>query len=204
MRRATADVTPPDRLRRGALLAALGAALLTIAAGPLAAQTAAPAAAVAPPELAADLAGARLQGSGRARFMGLRVYDIRLWTRDRLADGADWAAAPLALDIEYARTLAGEKIAERSLDEMRRQGEIADADAARWLTAMKKFFPDVREGDRLTGVQLPGQGARFFFNGSPRGELRDAIFAKRFFGIWLSPQTSEPALREALLGSATR
>ena len=31
------------------------------------------------------------------------------------------------------------------------------------------------------------------------GEVADAAFARLFFGIWLSPKTSEPALRQALL-----
>jgi hypothetical protein len=38
---------------------------------------------------------------------------------------------------------------------------------------------------------------------SPRrftGEIRDAAFARLFFAVWLSPRTSEPALRSALLG----
>ena len=35
-----------------------------------------------------------------------------------------------------------------------------------------------------------------------RSELRDADFTRRFFGIWLSPQTSEPKLRQSLLGTA--
>jgi len=29
-----------------------------------------------------------------------------------------------------------------------------------------------------------------------------ALVAQRFFGIWLSPKTSEPKLRDALLGGA--
>ena len=36
-------------------------------------------------------------------------------------------------------------------------------------------------------------------NGKPTGEIRDAEFARLFFGIWLSPKTSEPELRAALL-----
>ena len=62
----------------------------------------------------------------------------------------------------------------------------------------------MRAGDRITGVHLPGEGARFFVNGRLQGELRDADFARLFFGIWLSPRTSEPALREALLGLGSR
>jgi hypothetical protein len=41
------------------------------------------------------------------------------------------------------------------------------------------------------------------FNGQPLGEIRDAEFARRFFAIWLSPQTSEPKLRLALLQQLT-
>jgi len=43
---------------------------------------------------------------------------------------------------------------------------------------------------------------RFFHNGALRSELRDTDFTRRFFGIWLSPQTSEPKLRQSLLGAA--
>jgi len=153
-----------------------------------------------PAELAAELPQARLQGSGRLRFLGLRIYDIRLWAGTSWV-GAQWADVPLALELEYARNLDGVQIAERSLTEMRRQGEPAADVAERWLAAMKKTFPDVRERDRITAVNLPGQGARFFHNGALRGEVRDAEFARLFFGIWLSPRSSEPSLREALLGA---
>jgi len=179
-------------MRRGLLLAALPALGLA----PLAqAQSVA-----APAELAAELPQARLQGTGRMRFLGLRIYDIRLWAGASPV-GAQWAAVPLALELEYARKLDGGQIAERSLVEMRRQAEPAADTAERWLTAMKKMFPDVGEGDRITGLHLPGQGARFFYNGALRGDVRDTEFARLFFGIWLSPRTSEPSLRESLLGA---
>ena len=85
---------------------------------------------------------------------------------------------------------------------MKRSGAIADEKAQRWLELMKQTFPDVNKGDRITGVQRPQEAARFFFNSTLRGELRDADFTRRFFGIWLAPQTSEPRLRESLLGPA--
>jgi hypothetical protein len=152
-----------------------------------------------PPELQQGLPSARLQGQGRLRFFGLHVYDIRLWTAAAFAPER-WAEAPLALEIQYARTLYGQQIAERSLDEMKRQGEMGSDDAQRWLAEMARLFPDVKEGDRITGTHQPGRGATFFVNGRPRGEVLDANFARRFFGIWLAPQTSEPALRERLFG----
>ncbi len=158
---------------------------------------------IAPPaELAGELPGARLQGSARLRFVGLHVYDIRLWTAQRPVGAADWSV-PLALEIEYARTLQGRLVAERSLEEMRRQATLAPDQAERWLAEMTRLFPDVREGDRLTGIKQPERGARFFHNGRLRGALDDPQFARLFFGIWLAPQTSQPRLREQLLGSTS-
>jgi Chalcone isomerase-like len=167
-------------------------------AAPGAAAQATPAA--PPPEVLADLPGARLQGQGRLRFLGLHIYDALLWTQQPLA-ADDSERVPLALELRYARTLRGALIAERSLEEMRRVGEIGDEQGRRWLAAMKQLFPDVNDGERLTGVQRPGEAARFHFNGRFNGEVRDAAFARLFFAIWLSPRTSEPKLRAALLGA---
>jgi len=192
-------MTTPDASRGSPVLnrrhaVVLGSAALLAAIGAHA-QTSA-----VPPEVAAEVAGARLLGKGLLRFMGLRIYEARLFAA---AAGDDWAAAPLALDLQYARSLDGAKIAERSLTEMRRLADIDNAKSTRWVTAMKQVFPDVKEGDRITGVHVPGMGARFFINGQMKGDIRDAEFARLFFGIWLSPKTSEPALRDALLGKAS-
>jgi Chalcone isomerase-like len=156
-----------------------------------------------PTEVATTLPRARLNGRGRLRFFGLHVYDIRLWSLEPLpASLQDWARHPLALEIEYARGLVGKQIAERSLEEMKRVGTVSETQAAQWLGAMTRLFPDVKAGDRITGVQLPAERTQFFLNARPIGEVADAEFTRLFFGIWLSPRTSEPALREALLSAA--
>lgn len=139
-----------------------------------------------------------LLGQARMRWFGLTIYDVRLWAPE--PPGRDWWARPLALELEYARSLRGRDIAERSLQEMRRQQPITSADASRWLARMQALFPDVRAGDRLSGRLRPGEGAEFFFNDAPLATLDEPLFARLFFGIWLSEQTSEPALRAQLLG----
>lgn len=160
----------------------------------------------APSEVLTHLPQARLQGQSRLRFLGLKVYDARLWVAgseapDATALAQRWSELPLALDIRYLRTLKGSAIAERSLQEMQRQGAIDEPVAARWLARMTELFPDVHLSTRLTGVHRPGQSLRFYLNGRLRGEVAEADFARRFLGIWLSPQTSEPAMRSALLGA---
>jgi hypothetical protein len=92
-------------------------------------------------------------------------------------------------------------IAERSVDEIAKLGYGTPDQRARWGVLMKQIFPDVVDGDRIVGVYLPQSGARFYYNGKAIGEIQDREFAKAFFGIWLDPRTSEPALRKKLLGA---
>jgi hypothetical protein len=179
-------------VRRRTLLCLLAAGALPVATRALAAE--------APPEVRAALPAARLRGAGQLRFLGALVYDARLWTRAAPAR-ADVLDEPLALELRYARRLRGAAIAERSLVEMRRGGPLDDGDAQRWLAELQALIPDVHAGDRLTGVLEPDAGMRLYFNGERRGAVADAQFARRFFGIWLAPHTSEPALRAALLGA---
>ena len=83
---------------------------------------------------------------------------------------------------------------------MRRVGSFDEAKAKRWLALMTKAFPDVIAGDRLLGFNNGEGEVRFSHNGRLTAQTLDAEYARLFFGIWLSKQTSAPALRESLLG----
>ena len=104
---------------------------------------------------------------------------------------------PLALRLDYRRSIAGAAIAEASVKEMRRFGGEETVLAA-WHERMARIFPDVQDGDHILGVYTP-DGARFSHNGRDLGGIDDARFARDFFGIWLDPRTSAPELRAALL-----
>jgi len=149
-----------------------------------------------PPAVAALAQGLQPQGGGELRFLGFPVYDGWYWGR-----GHAWTmAAPFALDLHYHRRIEGASIAERSVDEIARLGLGAPADLARWGAEMRRIFPDVRAGDRLTGLFLPPGDVRYFRNGLPIGEIVDPAFARAFFGIWLDPATSRADFRARLLG----
>lgn len=157
-----------------------------------------------PPEVQTALPGARLQGSARLRFFGLHIYDARLWVEPDYPREApardDFSRYEFLLELQYARALAGKKIAERSIEEMERGGPLAQATSKSWLTFMQQTFPDVVEGTRLGALHKPSDAVRFFVDGKAAREIRDSEFADRFFGIWLGPQTSQPEMRQQLLG----
>lgn len=157
-------------------------------------QSVAQAPAPLPPEVRASQPQAQLQGQTTLRFWGLPIYDARLWAAPGFVLER-FALQPLVLELQYRRALSGERIAERSIAEMRRQSDFDARRAAEWQAQLAALFPDVQSGDRLTGAYSPEAGARFWHNGRERGVLADPLLARLFFGIWLSPQTSEPALR---------
>lgn len=132
------------------------------------------------------------------RYFGFSVCDARLWVHPRFQLATYWQH-PLALELTYQRDLKGSAIAQRSLDEMRRNGPIAPETASLWLSTMNSIFPNVGLGDRIAGVHMVGTGARFWFNGQLRSTVPDPEFSRLFFGIWLSDRTSEPRLRAELL-----
>jgi hypothetical protein len=174
----------------------MNASAATSAAATAAANTA-PA---APPEVQAALPKAQLIGKGNLRFFGLLVYEARLWAAPGFKPAA-YDTQPFALELEYARKLDGAAIAERSVAEMRRVGSFSDEQARAWLALMTQAFPNVVAKDRLIGLHDGKGGVRFFHNAKPTASTTDREYAKLFFGIWLHPETSAPALRQALIGA---
>lgn len=191
----------PTALCRRALLRL--AALAIVAHPTVASAEAAPADGIrVPAEVAQALPQAQLFGAGRLRYLLWDVFDAALWTPPGFR-GAQFSDHAFALELRYLRQISGTALVESSLKEMRRVGSLDSAKEAAWTQAMQIAFADVQAGDRITGVNRPGDGTRFFFNGRLRGAVDDAAFARAFFGIWLGAGTSEPRLRSALLaGSA--
>lgn len=123
------------------------------------------------------------------------VYDISLYAPSGKFD----PKSTFALHLEYLRSIRGDVIAEKSVDEMRKQG-ISEVKLAAWYVQMKEIFPDVDRGTELIGVFNP-QGPTEFYNGSELiGQVVDPEFGPAFSAIWLGQQTSRPQVRSKLIG----
>lgn len=156
-----------------------------------------------PAVISADLSAAKSLvplGEGTMRFIGLRVYDVRLWTAMKPFSYQE----PFALELIYNMSFKGLDIAERSIKEMRGQGYSDEAKLKRWGEEMARIFPDIAKGDTLIGVNVPGKEARFYTRDKFIAAVPDAEFARAFFDIWMSEKTSDPGVRGKLLGPAAK
>jgi len=146
------------------------------------------------------LRAARRQGQGRFRWFGLTIYDAELLSAQPLRDD-QWPQQTFGLRLTYARALRGGEIAKSSLQEMEKLGIVPAAQRDAWLQRMTALFPDVNQGDAITGVNLPNRGIRFWRTDRPLGTVDDPAFARAFFSIWLDPKTTAPELRKSLFGA---
>ncbi|AGZ35637.1 MAG: chalcone isomerase family protein [Pseudomonas sp.] len=140
-------------------------------------------------------------GSGEFTWFGLRVYSARLWTNGPVQD---WRQ-PFALELLYHRPISRETLVQASMDEIRRlnTGAVTPEQFAAWAELIQTAFVDVRPGMRITGLYLPGEGCRFYVDGTLHREIADPAFARAFFAIWLDPRARDPRLRLRLLGQVS-
>ncbi len=114
----------------------------------------------------------------------------------------DWAKQSLVLELRYLRDFKGADIAQRSIDEMNGQRTLTTTQKQTWLATLLRLIPNVRLGERLSGVYTPDKGMQLLHQDRLLGEVADAELAQRFFGIWLAPETSQRQLRQQLLAGA--
>lgn len=149
-----------------------------------------------PAELGGAINATKPYGSGSLTWLVFTAYDATLWT-----DAPQWSMnAPFALTLRYRMSFTTDELVERTVDEMAKVSPAASkASLAAYSSALRRAFPNVKDGDRITALHVPGTAVRFFHNGNRTAEIADPTFADPFFGIWLSPRTSEPRLRAELL-----
>lgn len=141
---------------------------------------------------------AQKRGEGKMTYLFWDVYTAELYTPN-----GEWKGEPpYALSLTYLRDFKGVDIAKRSVKEMKEQGFDDQQKLGEWEALMSELFPNVSKGTELSGIFLENGQTSFFSEGEKLGTVEDSDFGQRFFSIWLSDKTSEPALRKQLIGES--
>ena len=139
----------------------------------------------------------QLVGEARLNVMFWSVYDSRLYTENGRYENAQ---RPLRLEIQYLRDFAAKALVEQTGEEWDHL-QLSHERRDQWLEQLTTLWPDVGKNDVIALEIDTANRSTFYFNGEKLGVIDDADFGEHFVAIWLSPDTSRPALREALLGS---
>jgi len=137
-------------------------------------------------------------GEGTMSWMFINIYKASLFTFDGAYQVNDF---PQALSITYLKNISKKRLIEATKDQWLLQGyELAQVKP--WLNLLSKIWPDIKSGDNLTFYLETSSKAIFYYNQKPIGEVSDADLVSAFIAIWLSDKTSQPALRQQLLGES--
>ena len=137
-----------------------------------------------------------IKGTYRYTYWGLNIYQATLFMDKK----CQYPNCDFTLQLHYKRAFGGKAIVERSVNEIDAQRNLDVQTKNTYRIILGKIFPDVKQSDVIQGKMVNGL-AMFYLNNQFIGKIDDAPLSKAFFDIWLSPKTSDPDMRQALLGN---
>jgi len=136
-------------------------------------------------------------GEAKLKVLFWDVYKSTLYSDNgRYREGQ----VPLRLDIQYLLNIESDALVARTAQEWDALG-LEHENRDEWLTSLSTLWPDVNKNDVLTIELDDDKRSTFYRNGELLGTIDDTAFGISFIDIWLSPNTTRPNLRAALIGS---
>jgi hypothetical protein len=138
-------------------------------------------------------------GAGELSWLGRPIYAASLWTAQGRFSGYE-RGEPVALSLWYQREFSRDTLLRITDTAWRRLGEVPAERRERWLADLRQFWSDVRPGDNVTTVVVPGESTRFYDDRGFMGQIDDPDFGPAFLSIWLDSRSVVADLRVQLLG----
>ena len=135
-------------------------------------------------------------GEANLKVLFWSVYNSRLYTSNGVYDKKH---KPIKLEIEYLRNIKAKDLVGRTASEWDYLG-LDEKVYKKWIIQLTGIWPDIRKGDVLAIYLDENNKSRFYFNNSLLATIEDKTFGENFLAIWLSPDTSQPEHRLALIG----
>lgn len=142
--------------------------------------------------ISAALPGAALRGEATFRYLGVALYQARLYTPSgaRLNWDSDFA-----IELTYLRYLRKGDLVDSTLSELDRTGP-----ALPLRVALTRCYRDVHPGDRFTAISDGPDQLGMWLNGNQTCTLTHPDIKARFMGIFLGDDTRSRRFTRQLRG----
>ncbi|QPB83235.1 hypothetical protein CWC22_009625 [Pseudoalteromonas rubra] len=164
---------------------------------------------------ATQLSTLELRGTADLRYLFWDVYSAALYTGGEAYQADQF---PQVLSLTYKRDIEAQELVDATREQWQKQKLELD-NAEQWLRQLGQLWPDIQKGNQLILVVDRDKQSRFYFRPDPGAEVKSALsegelktsarflgaindqaFGPAFLAIWLSEKTTEPKLREQLIG----
>ncbi len=138
------------------------------------------------------------------KVIGQTTFTVLFWdiySSQLLTSSGNYPAKiddELLFDINYLADISSEDLIKRTIEQWQHLG-VPEAIYQSYLPQLKQMWPNIKDGDSLSLLVEQGS-SHFYFNERYLGVIDETEFSEIFLSIWLSENTSQPELRDELLG----
>jgi len=138
---------------------------------------------------------------GKAKFSVLfwDVYESQLLTSDGRKPFSHLCQHSL-FEIHYLRDISQKELIDNTVSQWRHLA-LSENEYSVFLPSLENIWPNIKAGDQLAMLNQASTTV-FYLNGQKIGVIENLAFAEAFLRIWLDENTSEPELRQQLLGDS--
>jgi hypothetical protein len=115
-------------------------------------------------------------GHATYRKLFIKVYEASLWSD---AENIDYSRY-FALSLTYAVSIDVNDFVDRTIEEMAKVTHMPQKNLDFYRPQLQRVMRDVKSGDTITALNIPGKGVKFFYNGVSTGQIDGAEFSERF------------------------
>ena len=145
-------------------------------------------------------------GSARFSFLVWDVYDSRLFTLSgkystTIEPYTTKINNPILFEITYLRDITNNDLINNTVEQWEHLSITKNTYQA-YIPQLEALWPNIKTGDILS-LLIDNERSHFYYNNKLLGDIANSgevSFGELFLNIWLSPQTSQPELRQKLLG----
>ncbi|RHW75039.1 chalcone isomerase family protein [Colwellia sp. RSH04] len=104
----------------------------------------------------------------------------------------------LIFQIQYLADISSKDLIDKTIEQWQHIG-LDENDYKHYINELNTIWPNIMKGDSLA-LLMEKDKSLFYFNNQFVGLVDDPNFGQLFIDIWLSEKTSQPSLRDELLG----
>jgi hypothetical protein len=141
-------------------------------------------------------------GMRKATFLKVNVYVGALYVTRPSHDPQPLIdpGAPAELVLHFVRNVGASDLKNAWKESFERVAKDQMAALGARITMLGSWMSDIKTGQRLTFVRLPGTGIQVSFNGTVKGTITGDDFSRAFISLWLGKEPPNAELKAGLLG----
>ncbi|MBW4050758.1 MAG: hypothetical protein HIU85_04730 [Proteobacteria bacterium] len=141
-------------------------------------------------------------GLRKARVFKVSVYVVALYLTEPSSDPhlIPQSDTPSELVLQFIRRVSAHQLRRSWEEGFGRNFPEHPPALEKGLAQLNSWVTDVRSGQRMTFIRIPGTGMQVDINGTVKGIIAGDEFSKAFLSIWFGDSPQTPELKRGLLG----